>query len=215
VSAASGTARSTARVLLLAGASGSGKSFLAGRSGLPVVALDDFYRDADDPRVRRTAAGTVDWEAPESWDRAAAVSALVDLAVRGAAELPVYDLAADRRIGSRLVRVGGAPVIVAEGIFATHVIADCRAAGILIDALVLTRPRAVTAVRRFTRDVLEARKPVRVLIRRGWHLYCDERAVVADHRALGCRPVTARQLSAALLGHSRRANVSVPTSLAM
>lgn len=34
------------RVVLLAGPSGSGKSHLAERSGLPVLRLDDFYKEA-------------------------------------------------------------------------------------------------------------------------------------------------------------------------
>ena len=40
-----------ARVILLAGPSGSGKSSLAARAGLPVLALDDFYKDGDDPSL--------------------------------------------------------------------------------------------------------------------------------------------------------------------
>ena len=43
----------TARVVLLAGPSGSGKTSLTRRVGLPMLALDDFYRDADDARRTR------------------------------------------------------------------------------------------------------------------------------------------------------------------
>ena len=38
-----------ARVVLIGGASGSGKSRIAEQSGLPVLRLDDFYREGDDP----------------------------------------------------------------------------------------------------------------------------------------------------------------------
>ena len=49
-----------ARVVLLAGPSGCGKSHIARASGLPIVALDDFYREATDPGMPRTPAGDVD-----------------------------------------------------------------------------------------------------------------------------------------------------------
>ena len=45
----------TARVVLLSGPSGAGKSRLAARlraeRGWPIVRLDDFYRDEDDPAM--------------------------------------------------------------------------------------------------------------------------------------------------------------------
>lgn len=46
--------RSARRVVLLAGPSGSGKSPLARASGLPVITLDDFYRDG--ARMRSQAS---------------------------------------------------------------------------------------------------------------------------------------------------------------
>ena len=60
-----------ARVIVLAGPSGSGKSRLAARLGLPVLRLDDFYKDGDDPTLPRIEhganAGMVDWDHPASW----------------------------------------------------------------------------------------------------------------------------------------------------
>ncbi|MEV5267167.1 uridine kinase, partial [Streptomyces werraensis] len=38
----------SARVVLLCGPSGSGKSLVSARSGLPVLRLDDFYKEGDD-----------------------------------------------------------------------------------------------------------------------------------------------------------------------
>lgn len=91
---------SPAQVILLAGPSGSGKSYVALRTGLPVLCLDDFYKQADDPTLPRTG-GVIDWESPRSWDAAAAVEAIARLAEDGRAEVPVYAIGADRRVGSR------------------------------------------------------------------------------------------------------------------
>ena len=55
--------RSPALVVLLGGPSGSGKSSLAARTGLPVLHLDDFYRAGDDPSLPLLPDGSV---APES-----------------------------------------------------------------------------------------------------------------------------------------------------
>lgn len=57
----------SARVVLLAGPSGTGKSHLAELVGLPVVRLDDFYRDGDDEAMPRSPIGIVDWDDPRSW----------------------------------------------------------------------------------------------------------------------------------------------------
>ena len=60
-----------ARVIVLAGPSGAGKSRLSRRLGLPVLRLDDFYKDGRDPTLPRIAEGPnhglVDWDHPDSW----------------------------------------------------------------------------------------------------------------------------------------------------
>ncbi|CAM5681411.1 hypothetical protein SCALM49S_07312 [Streptomyces californicus] len=64
------------RVVLLAGPSGSGKSVLAARTGLPVLRLDDFYKEAGDPTLPRVPGSTdIDWDSAASWDADAAVAA--------------------------------------------------------------------------------------------------------------------------------------------
>lgn len=188
-----------ARVVLLCGPSGSGKTSLTRRLGLPVLQLDDFYRDGDDPGTdppmpRRF--GIVDWDDPASWDADGAMSALLDLAARGAAATPVYDIPTSRRTGSARLDLDGAPLVVAEGIFAAELVAPCRDAGILADALCLRLRPAVTFWRRLARDLSESRKPPLTLVRRGLALMRDEPRMVAEWVALGCRAVSPAEAEA-------------------
>ncbi|HEX7744816.1 MAG TPA: ATP-binding protein, partial [Micromonosporaceae bacterium] len=148
----------TSRVILLAGPSGSGKSYVARRTGLPVLCLDDFYKDADDPTLPHRD-GAVDWESPQAWDAAAAVAVIARLADEGSAEVPVYCIADDRRVATRPVDLAGSPLFVAEGIFAAEVVEECRRRGLLAGAYAVRRPRAATFVRRLVRDLRERRKP--------------------------------------------------------
>jgi len=188
--------RANARVILLGGPSGSGKSYIAHRTGLPVLCLDDFYRDGGDPDLPRTAAGTVDWESPASWDGAAAVAAIGALGQGGRTETPIYAIGADRRVGTRVVDLAGAPLFVAEGIFAAEIVATCRDRGLLAGAYALRRPRGLTFARRLVRDLTERRKPPGVLVRRGVALLRSEPAVLARAAALGARPASARTVLA-------------------
>ena len=169
-----------AKVALLGGPSGSGKSRLADRSGLPVLRLDDFYRNGDDPALPRTAStGLVDWDDSASWDGHAAVAVLQQLCDEGSADVPIYDIAHDGVVGTRRLVLAGATVVVAEGIFAAEIIGACRDRGILAAALCVRQNRYLTGWRRLVRDVRERRKPVPVLVRRGIHLLRTEPRLVA------------------------------------
>jgi uridine kinase len=195
----------TARVVLLAGPSGSGKTSLTRRVGLPVLALDDFYRDADDVRTdpplpRRF--GIVDWDDPASWDARAGAAAVVQLCRDGVADVPVYDIPTSRRTGSQRLDLAGAPIFVAEGIFAAELVPALRALPdgdqLLADALCLTLHPAVTFGRRLLRDLAEMRKPPLTLVRRGLGLARSERALVGRWTRLGCRRCSIGEAEATL-----------------
>ncbi|MGW5117226.1 uridine kinase family protein [Streptomyces noursei] len=182
-------ARPRARVLLLTGPSGSGKTSLAALSGLPVLNLDDFYKECTDPSLPQLPdGGGADWDSPLSWDADTAVAAIEELCRTGRTAVPVYDIATSSRTGATGLALDGAPLFIAEGIFAADVIDRCRAAGLLADALCLRGRPATTFRRRLARDLREGRKPAVYLVRRGLRLLRSERTIVARHTALGAHP---------------------------
>ncbi len=182
--------RPRARVVLLGGASGSGKTRLARSLGVPRLRLDEFYRDGDDPLLRQHFGdGSIDWDDPASWDVEAAIAALTRLCLDGVVDVPIYDIAASRRTGSTSLDLLGSPVVLAEGIFAAEVAPRLQSAGLLADALCLNRNRHLTFARRLARDLAQSRKPVPVLLRRGMFLRRTEPAMSHRWSSLGCRLV--------------------------
>jgi uridine kinase len=183
-----------AQIVLLAGPSGSGKTHLAAQSGLPVLELDDFYRSGDDPDLPRDPdLGIVDWDDPRAWDATAAVEAIEAICRTGSAEVPVYDIAQDGRVGSRRFEVGAQSRFVGTGIFAAEIVGACAERGVLADAVVVRRARWKNFLRRLRRDLTEHRKPPLTLVRRGLALFRAEPSVVARQIALGCRPCNRRE----------------------
>ncbi|MFJ6145665.1 uridine kinase [Streptomyces anulatus] len=202
------------RVVLLAGPSGSGKSVLAARTGLPVLRLDDFYKEHDDPTLPRVPGSTdIDWDSAGSWDADAAVAAIAELCRRGRTDVPVYDIATSSRTDHETFHIEP-PLFVAEGIFAADIVERCQDLGLLADALCLRGRPSTTFRRRLVRDLREGRKSVPFLLRRGWRLMRAERRIVARQTALGAYPCGKEEalgrFAAAAAGRCRRASVGAP-----
>ena len=180
------------RVVVLARALGRREVAAAARLhaayGWPVVRLDDFYRDGDDPELpTRELGGTtiVDWDDPGSWDADAAVAALAELVATGAAEVPVYDIARSAPPGPPDRGVRPRRSSWPRGSSPPRSSARCADAGILHSAWCVRHPRWVTFARRLVRDLAERRKPPLVLLRRGLALTRAEPEVVARMERLG------------------------------
>ena len=198
----------SARVVVLAGPSGAGKSRLAQRlhaaHGWPIVRLDDFYRDEDDPAMPRSAElGIVDWDHPDSWNRGLAVQALGTLVATGSVSTPVYDISLSRAVTTTTVEAAPHDLVLAEGIFAAEIIGDLRECGLLAGAYCVHHRPFVTFVRRLARDLRERRKPPWTLVRRGLTLMRSEPAVVARQESLGATPARAKDLEPLLSALAR------------
>ncbi|WP_079134233.1 uridine kinase [Streptomyces sp. EN23] len=197
------------RVVLLAGPSGSGKSVLAARTGLPVLRLDDFYKEYDDPTLPRVpGSADIDWDSAGSWDADAAVAAIAELCRTGRTDVPVYDIATSSRTGHEAFHIERSPLFVAEGIFAADIVERCQELDLLADALCLRGRPSTTFRRRLVRDLREGRKSVPFLLRRGWRLMRAERRIVARQTALGAYPCGKEEalgrFAAAAAGRCRR-----------
>ncbi|MDO5635356.1 MAG: uridine kinase, partial [Micrococcus sp.] len=159
-SAVSGAGRRP-RLVLLGGASGSGKSYLARKYGHPHFPLDAFYHQlADDaavggsgPVFPRTEYGEIDWDDVGTWDEQAAVDAIVALLEEGVTSVPDYDISSSSRVGEFTLDLEEGQTVVAEGIFASAMPAALARAGVECEAWYIDQPRELTAIRRFGRDV--------------------------------------------------------------
>lgn len=190
-----------ARVLVLAGPSGAGKSRLARRlhaaHGWPVVQLDDFYRDGDDPDLPMSPqVGLPDWDDVRSWRLDDALTAMETLCREGSVEVPVYDISTSQATGVHQVELDGHPIVIAEGIFAADTVSGLAERGLLAAAWCIRNRPSKTFARRLVRDLAERRKPPLTLVRRGLALRRLEPGIVSAQHALGAEPMTAREAEA-------------------
>lgn len=187
-----------ARVLVLGGPSGSGKSrwaaHLSREHRWPILRLDDYYKDADDPTLPISSLGIADWDDVRSWRCDDAVDALETLCRTGEVVAPVYDISTSAGTGTQQVRLDGAQIVIAEGIFAPYVIAPLQERGLLHGAYCVHHNRWVTFARRLVRDLKERRKSPSVLVRRGLRLAAAEPQIVAQQQQLGARPIRPKEL---------------------
>lgn len=180
----------------MAGPSGAGKTRLATRLGLPVLQLDDFYKDGDDPSLPRLPTGEVDWDHPDSWSADDAAAALHELCATGSTDAPTYDIGKNARVGHRVLRLDGFAYFVAEGIFAAELAPGCLSDESAALAVCVRRSRWLTFELRLVRDLREHRKPPLFLVRRGLLLARREPSIVAGLVAKGCIPMTPREAEA-------------------
>ncbi|MGA4839973.1 uridine kinase family protein [Streptomyces sp. G45] len=205
------------RVVLLTGPSGSGKSSFAARTGLPVLCLDDFYKEGTDPSLPLVPGSSdIDWDSPRSWDAEVALAAIEELCRTGRTRVPVYDIATSARVGEDALDIDRTPLFIAEGIFAADIVDRCREMGVLADAICLRGRPSTTFRRRLLRDLREGRKSVPFLLRRGWRLMRAERAIVARQTALGAHPCgkdeALGRLAAAAAGRCVKARSTTPST---
>ncbi len=189
---------SAPRLVLVAGASGSGKSRLAHASGCLAFRLDDFYFDADHPGHVLTDYGIIDWDDVASWNAGAAVAALRSLLSTGEVEVPEYSISESRAIGRHTVTLGACDCVVAEGVFAIELLAHLRAAEMPATAIYLDRPGWLVFALRLRRDLAGHRKPPRVLLRRGWALWRSQPDLKRRAVAAGFLPLSMRRALAAI-----------------
>lgn len=175
------------RLIILGGASGCGKSYIARRFGAPAVELDAFYREIDEDEhdpLPRTPYGEIDWDDVGTFRVEHAADALLRLLSHREVTVPVYDISTSSRTGSKQLRVTHGPVI-AEGVFASSVVEELRRREVTCEAWYVEEFATVTMLRRFARDVREARKPLPFLVRRGFALRRTESALRTNAEAAG------------------------------
>jgi len=182
----------TPRIILIAGASGSGKSRLALAAGCPTLRLDDYYFDADHPGMPSTNLGITDWDDPASWDAAGALAGLQELLTTGELVAPAYSITESRRMGSHRIQLGGCHCLTVEGIFAIEFLAHCRNAGLSVEPIYLDRPAGLVYLLRLRRDFAKKRKPPLIAIRRGWALRKAQPALRRKAMEAGFTPMSMR-----------------------
>ncbi len=153
--------RTATTIIAVAGASGSGKTYLSGymaaQLGAPVLSLDAYYLDLSHLPPQERACWNFD--DPASLDWMLLRTQLAALRSGNSVDVPVYDFSTHTRT-DRVRRIEAREFLVLEGIFALYdeAVREMVSAGVFIDF-----PDAGCLERRTARDVAErGRTPLSV-----------------------------------------------------
>ncbi|MBN1480220.1 uridine kinase [candidate division KSB1 bacterium] len=151
---------STAKIVGIAGASGSGKSYFAQAlcEQLPVSSIllsqDDYYRDRSD--ISLAERQHINYDHPDALDFTLLVEQLALLKHGCAVECPQYDFTVHNR-SSTTVKIAPAEIVILDGIL-IFAVQECRE---LIDFKVyVDTPLDLCFIRRLQRDVRERDRSV-------------------------------------------------------
>jgi uridine kinase len=118
-----------------------------------VISADDFYLDADDPRLPNHD-GRPDWEAQTALDLDALQSSLTELLKGRPVTIPCYDMSSSSAVGKKLIDPEGACAVVVEGV---HVFDLQLGVPANISRVLIVSSRWKILLRRLKRDISEAR----------------------------------------------------------
>ena len=140
------------RFIGIAGASGSGKSFVADRLVEKIndtclcLRIDDFYRDQS--HLSQKEKATKNYDIPTAIDWATLLTAIDALKRGNSANVPVYDFTKHRR-RFQYLKLAPTAIVLIEGLWVFHFpeIRELFATTIYVDC-----PRSIRLERRITRD---------------------------------------------------------------
>ncbi len=150
----------------IAGGSASGKTLVAerihqalGTARVLIVKQDSYYRDLR--HLDEKARNARNFDHPDAFDSELLLAHLTTLLEGGYVEEPIYDFATHRRL-PETHRVGGAPVIVLEGIL---ILADPALREIMDIKVYVETDSDIRLLRRLRRDVEERGRTVSSVLR--------------------------------------------------
>jgi uridine kinase len=165
-------------LVLIAGGSGSGKSYVASHIATEdtiLIHMDDFYLSEDDPRIP-LRSGRPDWESRDSVDMAELCTAVENILKRIPTSIPRYDMQQSRRCGEQIINPLNARIVIVEGVFVFDLF---PAQAALIMRLLLVCPPIPLFFRRIRRDLHEKRRGLSAALLHALGLLkCDRRYYV-------------------------------------
>ena len=155
---------SLVKLVGIAGASGSGKSFFARllrqklRISTLILSQDDYYKDRSDIPLRERE--TINYDHPNAVDFELLIEHLLELKKGRAIEQPLYDFSIHNRKENK-EKVGPAQVIFVDGIL-LYAVKECR---LLFDVRVyVDTPLDICFIRRMQRDIKERGRSVESVV---------------------------------------------------